>query len=99
MPELQSAQLSLIEYLIPAGPGCLRAFMRTSKTLESGENIPVNISGVYSPLDGALDWANDAKPQVRRSQVEITESAQHNRLSLKYTTVIAPVGVPEVSTG
>ena len=96
LPPLESAELSLVELLIPTGPRAIRGFMRTTKTSTSGQNIPVNIAGVYSPLDDAADWTLTAQPQVRRSQVEVTESADGNRLSLKYTTIIAPITIPDI---
>jgi hypothetical protein len=98
LPPLQSAELSLLEVLVPTGPGAISGFMQTTKTSQSGEQIPVNIVGVYTPLEGESDWALDAPPQVRHSQVEMTESADGNRLSLKYTTVIAPIAVPQLAT-
>jgi hypothetical protein len=94
LPEVESADLSLVEYLIPDGPGRLRGFMQTHKKLASGEKIPVSISGVYSPLPGDRDWTLDAVPQVRRSEVSITESGGPNKLHLKYETVVAAISDP-----
>jgi len=99
LPEIESAQLSLVEYLIPAGPRRLHGFMRTSKTLKNGEQVPVNITGVYSPLDDDADWTLTAEAQVRRSLIEITESSHDNKLSLKYTTVVAPIVAPDIASG
>jgi hypothetical protein len=58
--------------------------------------MPVFIDGVYSPIEGEKDWTLQARPQVRRSQVEITESQKDDRLSLKYTTVISAITTPEI---
>lgn len=98
LPTLASADLSLVEILYPAAPRALRGFMQTTKVTQDGKKVPLSVSGVYSPLDDASDWTRRARPQIRRSQVEITKAAKGKRLSLKYTTVITPIPIPEFPT-
>ena len=95
LPTLEGADMSLVEILYPAGARELRSFMQATKTATGGRKIPLSVSGVYSPLDSASDWTRRARAQVRRSNVEIIKAASGNRLSLKYTTVITPIPIPE----
>jgi hypothetical protein len=97
LPALRSADLSLVELLVPAGPGRIQGFMQTTKVTEQGETIPVSVTGVYSALDGFDDWTLGVPPQARRSDVEITEASKPNQFALRYTTVIERITASQPS--
>jgi hypothetical protein len=107
LPKIVDARMSLVEVIAPAGPKRMYSTMKTAVIAEGGEEIPVSVTGYYSPLvdDGesrhsrdpgrrGKDWTQGAAPQIRRSLVERVEG--RGTLSLRYTTVIETIPEPDL---
>jgi hypothetical protein len=98
LPEIVSVDPTFTEIMVPVNPLDIRSFASTSFTAEDGVNIPISVTGRYSPLasDGE-DWHCCTSAQLRQSFIDIHEAADA-RLSLDYRTVISGIHAPELTT-
>lgn len=95
LPAIASTDLDLVEVMYPGGPRELRSSMTTRKVTKDGKKLRVHITSIYSPLEGSRDWTRSARPQVRRSIVEVVDSSA-KKIGLRYRTVIAGMVIPEM---
>jgi hypothetical protein len=97
LPQIASVDPTFTEMMVPVNPLDIRSFASTAFTAADGINIPISITGRYSPLasDGE-DWHCCTSPQLRQSFINVRE-AEGARLALDYRTVISGIHAPELT--
>ena len=95
LPAIETVDGRFTEIMVPVGAREIRSFSGTTFHATDGSQLPVTVTGRYTPLSAEdPDWTCCARNQVRTSLIDVRH-AEGGHLSLEYTTVICGISAPD----